>query len=475
MEERNTLFKYISGDICRIKDDATVAKYNEFISDSDRIPKTWLISDEQLDAIRGVDLIIESRLIGQVVSSEQYILTKHNVDDNFRIRLIGALIDLQEVDHVISGQAISERSKTLWKKSSTGALMQWNIVRMDHTYWTEYGQVGGKIQVDVPTVCVGKSIGKPSEKTPEQQAIAEVKSKIKKQMKIKNYVDDIDDVDKFIFTTMLAQTYDKHHKKLPHNIMVSPKLDGVRSYTTKDGAYSRNGIQWVASRYIEQAMIPFFDRYPNIVVDGELYCHRLHDDFNKIISLAKRMKNFTEAKWLDVEMNLEYHVFDIYDPDNPDMTAEDRYNFINREFGSNQCANVICVDTEFCTKDNFHPIFERYMANGYEGIMMRDPSSPYESKRSYFLQKYKEFVDEEFKILDVLEGMGSRAGMMGKILLAKGDVTFESNARGNVKFYTKLLNERSDYIGKMATIRYQNLTPDGIPRFPVCVAIRDYE
>jgi len=374
-----------------------------------------------------------------------------------------------------------EKSKTLYKKSSTGALMQWNVIVEGNQYWSEYGQVGGKIQTDPPTTCKGKNIGRANETTPDEQASREAQAKFTKQVDIKNYVENPDDADIEVFTTMLAHTYEKHYKKLPDTLMVSPKLDGVRAYTTKEGSYSRNGKQWVSSKYIELSLESFFDEFPNIIVDGELYCHRLHDDFNKIISLARRMKKFTEARWLDVEMNLEYHVFDVYDPTNPTWKASDRYAFIKKHFGSGDYQSIVCIDTEFCTKETFHPIFERYMENGYEGLMMRDPDSAYECKRSYGLQKYKEFYDEEFTIIDIIEGTGTRAGMMGSIVFEHNNTRFETGARGTHEFWTTLWENKQQYVGLEATVRYQNKTPmkdDGtgdVPRFGVMIAIRNYE
>lgn len=115
---------------------------------------------------------------------------------------------------------------TLWKKSSTGKIQQWEIFVDGNTYWAEYGQEGGAIQADTPTTCKGKNIGRANETTPEEQALSEANSKWTKQVDIKHYVEDRSDVDKFVFTPMLAQTYTKHHKKLPETVLCSPKLDG---------------------------------------------------------------------------------------------------------------------------------------------------------------------------------------------------------------------------------------------------------
>jgi DNA ligase-1 len=118
---------------------------------------------------------------------------------------------------------------------------------------------------------------------------------------------------------------------------------------------------------------------------------------------------------------------------------------------------------------------DMYVDQGYEGIIIRR-NAEYEYFRSKNLLKLKHWIDEEFEIIDVLEGIGNRSGMMGKLVLKmKNGETFEANAKGTYAYYKELLINKKDYIGKMATLKYQNLTPAGKPRFGTIIAIRDYE
>lgn len=365
--------------------------------------------------------------------------------------------------------------KTLYKKNVNEKILQWDIVIEGNTYWAEYGQVGGKIQADTPTVCEGKNIGRANETTPEEQALAEAKAKHKKQIDMKGYVDDMKNVNKTSFSPMLAHPFDKYGHKLPDDVEVSAKLDGLRCYITKDGSYSRNGKQWVATKFIEESLQPFFESYPDVVLDGEIYNHKYKDNFNKIVSLAKKTKNISDEDWVEIEESLEYHIFDCYHEDEPDMKFNHRYEFLYYQFGRCGYKNIFVVESTPATKEDFYDNFTEFIEQGYEGIMLRDPNSHYEFKRSKYLIKYKEFQDGEFEIFDIEEGSGNRSGMFGRAILKDGDIIFEANARGNEEFYRELLNNKSEYIGKMATVRYQNRTPDGKPRFGVIVAIRDYE
>ena len=115
-------------------------------------------------------------------------------------------------------------------------------------------------------------------------------------------------------------------------------------------------------------------------------------------------------------------------------------------------------------------MFQEAMEQGYEGQIIRINSKLYENKRTKQLIKRKEFKEEEFKIVDIVEGEGNRSGMAGNILVEMSDgKKFGSGIQGDREFYRKLLKEKDSYIGTQVSIKYQNLTPDGIPRFPVAV------
>ena len=113
-----------------------------------------------------------------------------------------------------------------------------------------------------------------------------------------------------------------------------------------------------------------------------------------------------------------------------------------------------------------------FVSKGYEGVILRVPNSVYENKRSKNLLKYKTFIDDEFKIIDIVEGTGNRTGMAGNLTLQMNNgKIFNAGIRGGEDYYKQLLIDKNKYIGKLATVRYQNLSVDGIPRFPVAVNI----
>ena len=124
----------------------------------------------------------------------------------------------------------------------------------------------------------------------------------------------------------------------------------------------------------------------------------------------------------------------------------------------------------------------QFVSEGYEGAMVRNKDGKYGlGKRSSDLQKVKSFLDGEYEIIGFEEGSGNDAGTV--IWQCRTAPTsdypygndFMVRPRGTREQRREWYENGTQYIGRMLTVRYQELTDDGIPRFPVGVAIRDYE
>lgn len=362
----------------------------------------------------------------------------------------------------------------LYKRAKTGAILQWEIFVEGDKYWTEHGQVDGKISVGVPTVCESKNVGRSNEMDESAQAEFTARRKWEDRQKFDGYNIDINKVDKGkgYFECTLAHKWESYSKHMPTKVMASPKLDGLRCIITADGAFTRNGKKYVTTKFIEESLKDFFEEYPNFILDGELYCHSLNNDFNKISSLARKTKesSIKENDWLEIKDKLKLYIFDVCDSVDPQKEFVERYDFIHYEFTDHDF--VVPVPNEMITHDQIDEYHAKCIEEGYEGIMLRDPSMLYEHTRSKNLLKYKHFIDDEFKVIDITAGKGMRATMAGRVrCISKDGVEFEASMRGTHEYFTKLLEDSNEYIGKMATIRYQNLTPDGKPRFGVMVDI----
>lgn len=363
----------------------------------------------------------------------------------------------------------------LYKKNSKGVAQEWSMHVEGNTFWAEYGLVGGKIQADTPTICEGKNIGRKNETAPEAQALAEAESKVKKQ-RDKGYDEVLSDR---VFTPMLAHEFKKHGHKLPEEVLSSVKLDGIRSVFFPEGAFSRLNKPLPATKFISDDLVEFFKNNPNVIIDGEIYNHDFKDDFNKISSLVRRTVHFKESHWKEIDKFLQLHIFDFHFKDQPEMPFERRIqlgrDLILEHVNSKR---IHFVPQDLIKKSDIDTKHEEYLQEGYEGIMVRDPKSPYQTKRSYFLQKYKNFIDEEFEIIGVEEGKGNWAGKAMKVWFKNNDGDdFKATPKGNEQYRAQLLLDKDEICGKMGTVRYQNRTPrpENKPRFGTMTAVRDYE
>lgn len=357
----------------------------------------------------------------------------------------------------------------LYSVDSTGNIRVWWVEQRNNEYRTHSGILDGQIVTTEYTVCNPKNSGKKNETSSVDQCTKECESLIKKKLKT-GYHKTVKDSDKGTdyVEPMLAKKYGDVEFTFP--VYTQPKLDGMRCIVTKDGMWSRTGKPVVSAPHIYNALKPLFSQDPNYIFDGELFCNKYKNDFNAIISLAKQTKPTSEDLVLS-EKHLQYWIYDL--PSSKKVFSE-RFNEIKKLIPNHK--SLVVVPTDLVnTQEELDGLYAEYLKDGQEGQMIRI-NDVYENKRSKFLLKRKEFVDDEFEIVNISEGKGNRSGMFGRAhLITSSGVEFEANARGNESFYEELLKNKSKYIGKMATVRYQNLTPDGKPRFGVIIAIRDYE
>ena len=368
------------------------------------------------------------------------------------------------------------RFPVIYKRAKSGAIQQWQVIADSNTFFTIEGLTGGVLTTSKPTVCKGKNIGKTNETSPNYQAECEAKAKMDKKLS-SGYTEDISKIDTAIsyFDPMLAQPYDKRLGKwdISKGVYIQPKLDGMRCITQNSGMSSRNGKPIISSPHIHRAFNKIFKKNPLEMFDGELYTNKFKKDFNKIISLVKQTQP-DEDDIIDAEEYIEYWVYDYPSCDETfSVRTRKLRELITPELEE---LGIVYVETHFVTTmKELNYYYDKWREEGLEGQIIR-LDAMYENKRSNSLIKRKEFITEEYLILDVVAGEGNKTGMAGAITcqLKKG-VTFNANIKGGWKKLREIWVNRENYIGKMATIRFPNFTPDGVPRFPYFIITRDYE
>lgn len=361
---------------------------------------------------------------------------------------------------------------TLYARTNTGSVQQWTVEVSENSYRTIFGLVNGKLQTTNWTVCQETNSGRSNLRTSEQQANFEALALWKKK-KDSGYFENIEHVDSSsLIEPMLAKNYENYKQELTFPLYSQPKLDGIRCIATKDGMFTRNGKTIVSCPHVNDQLRSLFIESPDLIFDGELYNHQLKHDFNKITSLVKKTKpSADDIK--ESEKLIEYWVYDICDNK---KTFDQRIRKIESYFLSGNFNSIKAVATAFPSDPlQLNELYSTYIENGFEGQMIRN-NTKYENKRSKNLLKRKDFQDKEYVIIGVLEGEGNKAGMAGAFMLTNESGTkFNSNIKGSREYLIELWNDRINLIGKQATVKYFNLTPGNIPRFPYVISIRDYE
>lgn len=271
---------------------------------------------------------------------------------------------------------------------------------------------------------------------------------------------------------MLAHKVGKKDVDFYDKVFLQPKLDGVRCIFTKDGAFSRTGKQFKNVAHLEYDLADFFKEHPFTVLDGELYNHKLKNDFEKIISLVRKTKP-TEDERRDAQHLVQYHV---YDTVAENVYYEDRYNWLRNQLPITRSMTLI-INPVVISMVQAKEMHSMYLEQGYEGSMLRT-NGFYEQKRSYNLQKFKDFHDTEATIVGYVPGKGKRTGTLGKFLMIDDEGVEFGCPPGKGYSYKDLANmllNIHDYIGQRATFTYFQRTKAGSYRHPLFKALRNYE
>lgn len=322
----------------------------------------------------------------------------------------------------------------------------------------------GKITYDKYVYTEGKNIGRANETSAWEQCISEAQSMFNR-LKDKGY--DVQVKEELENPKpMLAIKWDESKIKFP--CMIQPKLDGVRCIMYQD----KGGEVHLMSRRGKELNIPhikaYLEKNPHLLpLDGELYNHDSLS-FQGIISAVKKLSKKTD----DISIV-------VYDRPIPRITNYKRQMDLNmmESVHLKGKAPIKVLETYRCeSMEDIEEYHKQFTSKGYEGSIIRNMDGYYEfGYRSHNLIKKKDFNDEEFPIVDVQEATGRDTGTGIFVLRAKNGHTFNARPQGSRELRAQYLKDRKKLIGKQCTVKYQELSDYGIPRFPSAIAVRDYE
>ena len=263
--------------------------------------------------------------------------------------------------------------------------------------------------------------------------------------------------------------------------LISRKLDGVKALFYWDGkeihTASRGGEHYDYSTVhlrTNPALLAFFKENPTIILDGELFVRG--KTLQQISGAARMEKNAYDCDWL------QYWIYDCYDSSNIDMPAKDRYTdiLINKLNKSNGIFVYMGIDDdeisdsirilhhEYVTGwDNMKALHDKWVAEGFEGAVITDPSKPYKvGSRCNNLIKIKQYKSEDFKVIGYKLGLRGSEDMTFTCELEDGR-TFEAMPVGNREIKAEYVeNFETKYKGHKAECTFFNYSDDGIPTQP---------
>lgn len=327
------------------------------------------------------------------------------------------------------------------------------------TEWYQLTKTGRetKKQLSEPYFAEPTNVGRANERDSRTQAEFEFDAVIKKQ-RDKGFQLPGEKVQSYPMP-MLAHKFVDHAEKISFPCYVQPKLNGMRMLFDGLEGWSRGNKQ----------VIPDVIKHLNFDTSGFILDGELMLPNNQLLQESmKAIKKYRP----ELSPKLLYHVYDIVDSG---LTYEERYKIIldvcNLAPENIKIVPSILVNNE-AEVLTWHKTF---VNEGFEGTMIRSRESTYEiGKRSYSLLKLKDFVDAEYLIVDISDGDGSDKGLAIFELETDSGQRFNCRPEGSQENRSILYKQRNKLIGKYLTVRYQELSKDGIPIFPVGVSIREW-
>ncbi|WP_163997772.1 DNA ligase [Pyxidicoccus caerfyrddinensis] len=232
---------------------------------------------------------------------------------------------------------------------------------------------------------------------------------------------------------------------------MSEKLDGVRAYWDGQRFWSRLGNEFFAPAWFTAGL-------PDFPLDGELFGGRKR--FQRTVSIVRRQDRSDDWKEL---------FFVAFDAPSVDAPFEKRLEHCRKWMEDAKPAYAKWHTHERCKgTPHLREELERVEGLGGEGLMLRKPGSSYEAGRSHTLLKVKSFKDDEARVVGHVAGAGRHKGRLGAL-----EVELRNGKRFSVGTgLSDAEREAPPAIGTVITFRYQELSDDGVPRFPSYVGVR---
>jgi ATP-dependent DNA ligase len=399
---------------------------------------------------------------------------------------------------------------TLYKRAKTGTIVYYSISTNNGEITKETGQLGTKSPILHKEQCTSKNQGKTNATTPTQQAELQAASDWKRKkdegyksledlglldgptlqhdghrlnwyrdnpqmlqhdlnLALPKYNSDANGQAK----PMLALDW-KKVKSIQYPVYIQPKLDGVRclmivnsdeqgqvsiNFLSRSGKYY-NTLEHIQQNVLEYAVKNMVN--DTFILDGEIYSDEL--SFQEITAAVKKQR--------PESFGLHFRAYDIID-DRPQHQRLDLTRDIVVDIGSEFITLV--QTTNVYDETQVKSYHDAAVQSGYEGAMLRLPEGKYEQGcRSRSLLKVKEFLEEEFAFSHYEFGQRGVEDLLA-VCWTNDRKQFKAKMMGNKADKEAMYKNYGNLKSPMITLKFFGWTDDGLPRFPIGKAIRDYD
>jgi DNA ligase-1 len=280
-----------------------------------------------------------------------------------------------------------------------------------------------------------------------------------------------------VFDVMLAKD-GKSCKNLKQiiskGVFASPKFDGYRCLAVVNNGnvtlYSRSGTEFTNFPSIVDSLEKSFPS-SSLVLDGEI----MSDDFQAMQKSAFANKRGTTVG------DVKFFVFG-YVPHSEwvskdfKMKTSDR---LNELLDIDYCFpdNIVMVNHKLIDNiDDAYKFEAECLESGFEGAMLLPDIPYYLGKKSNKLLKLKTMQSQDCRVVGFYEGeSGTRnQGTLGGLeLIQENSISCNCGTGFSDEDRSYIWNNKDEFIGKVAEIKYQELTEDGVMRFPVFMRWRN--
>ena len=276
------------------------------------------------------------------------------------------------------------------------------------------------------------------------------------------------------FEVALAQKFES--KRMSSSVYVEPKLDGIRCLAVvKNGEaklFTRAGK--LITNFDDTVGKELLKLRSNGCYDGEI----MSNDFTDLMRQVYRKEDKDVS---DVYFAIfDYLTLEEWEAKKGVHPLKDRKAFLNQRITTAHAKEPLKYLKQVRYERDLMPSDEtlkekhdRWVSEGYEGIMIKDTDALYSFGRDWSVMKYKAFFDADCPVIGLQEGTGKHEGKLGSFLVDYNGVEVRVGSGLNDELREAIWAEKDKHIGRIIEVRYQEETPDGSLRFPTFVCFRN--